>query len=226
METIILLSEKIWHQDLFLNLTKKFNKYQWILINQKEEFTFESLNNYKPIKIFIPHWSYIIPENIFNNFECIVFHMTDLPYGRGGSPLQNLIVRGLKETKVSALKVENGIDTGPIYLKHPLSLSGTAEQIFIRSTQIIEEMIIEILENDLIPVNQVGEVVLFKRRKIEDGNIFNLENIEQIYDYIRMLDADGYPNAFLEFGNFKIEFSNATLNSDQKILANVRIIQK
>lgn len=226
METIIILSEKKWHEDLFLNLNKKINKYQWILINKKEEFTFEFLNNLKPIKIFIPHWSYIIPEKIFNNFECIVFHMTDLPYGRGGSPLQNLIIRGHKETKVSALKVENGIDTGPIYLKYPLSLLGTADQIFIRTTKIIEEMIIEIIENGLIPVNQEGEVVSFKRRKIEDGNILKLENIEQIYDYIRMLDSDGYPNAFLEFGNFKIEFSNATLNSDQKLFANVRIIQK
>ena len=68
--------------------------------------------------------------------------------------------------------------------------------------------------------------ILFHQHGYICLNIFNLENIEQIYDYIRMLDADGYLNAFLEFGNFKIEFSNATLNSDQKILANVRIIQK
>ena len=43
--------------------------------------------------------------------------MTDLPFGRGGSPLQNLIVRGFEETMTSAIKVTKGIDTGDIYLK-------------------------------------------------------------------------------------------------------------
>jgi len=37
---------------------------------------------------------WIILKEIFENYEIILFHMTDLPYGRGGSPLQNLIVRG------------------------------------------------------------------------------------------------------------------------------------
>ena len=30
--------------------------------------------------------------------------MTDLPYGRGGSPLQNLIIRGFESTKISAIE--------------------------------------------------------------------------------------------------------------------------
>ena len=47
--------------------------------------------------------------------------MTDLPFGRGGSPLQNLIVRGYKSTKLTAIKVQSGIDTGDIYLKKPFS---------------------------------------------------------------------------------------------------------
>jgi len=43
--------------------------------------------------------------------------MTDLPFGRGGSPLQNLIERGIKKTKISAIKVDGGIDTGDIFFK-------------------------------------------------------------------------------------------------------------
>jgi len=56
--------------------------------------------------------------------------MTDLPLGRGGSPLQNLIERGIEKTKISALKVEDGVDTGDIFIKEPLNLKGTAEEIF------------------------------------------------------------------------------------------------
>ncbi len=29
-----------------------------------------------------------------------------------------------------------------------------------------------------------------------------------MYDHIRMLDAEGYPRAFIEFGKFIIEFSD------------------
>ena len=56
--------------------------------------------------------------------------MTDLPYGRGGSPLQNLIIRGHKKTKISALRMVNELDAGPIYFKRSLSLNGNAQKIY------------------------------------------------------------------------------------------------
>ena len=43
--------------------------------------------------------------------------MTDLPFGKGGSPLQNLIMRGYKHSKLSSIKCAEKIDSGPIYLK-------------------------------------------------------------------------------------------------------------
>lgn len=224
-KSYIVLTEKKWHRGLFVNLAEKFPCHSWHFINKKENFTYEQLININPDKLFIPHWSYIIPKQIFINFECVVFHMTDLPYGRGGSPLQNLIVRGHHETKISALKVDEGIDTGPIYLKKNLSLEGTAQEIFERASLVIESMIIEIISKDLKPKEQKGEPVTFKRRKPEDGCISELDNLEKVYDYIRMLDCEGYPPAFLESKNHKYQFSNAT-KVDNEILANVRITKK
>ena len=43
--------------------------------------------------------------------------MTDLPYGRGGSPSKS-IIRGLKTTKITAFKCVAEIDAGPVYLKN------------------------------------------------------------------------------------------------------------
>ena len=173
----------------------------------------------------IPHWSYIIPKDIFNLFNCVVFHMTDLPFGRGGSPLQNLIIRGYEKTKISALKVTNGIDSGPIYLKKPLSLDGTAYEIMIRASQIIETMISQILENKIVPKGQSGEVVQFSRRMPKDSDISQLNSLKQIYDYIRMLDCEGYPSAFFENDYFRFEFSKSNLFKD-KIEANFRKFKK
>lgn len=225
MNNFVVLSEKSWNSNLANDLTN-LTGYNWTLISEKNKFTQSYLNKLNPKKIFIPHWSYIIPSEIYDNFECIVFHMTDLPYGRGGSPLQNLIVRGHKETKISAIKVEEGLDTGDIYLKKDLSLEGTAQQIFERANDIIEKMILEIVNCDLYPVKQEGEVTVFKRRKPSMSEVSELDSVEKMYDYIRMLDAEGYPHAFIENEFFKFEFTQAKKTSDKTIEANVRIIKK
>lgn len=224
LNTYILLSAKPWHNSIF-DLLQKSIDANWVRIENKADFTQENLLKLNPTKIFIPHWSEIIPETIYNQYECIVFHMTDLPYGRGGSPLQNLIVRGHTKTIISAIKVEKGIDTGDVYLKQPLSLEGTATDIFKRAADIIEKMIVEIITKNPVSKKQEGEPVVFKRRKAEESNINNLENIKEVYDYIRMLDCEGYPNAYIETPFFKIEFSNAAIN-DNEINAHVRITKK
>lgn len=225
MKKYILLTSKKWHKDLFNKLKVRKNE-NWILISSKNKFNIQNLNNLKPDKVFIPHWSNIISSEIVNKFECIVFHMTDLPYGRGGSPLQNLIVRGKKKTKISALKIDEGIDSGPIYLKREMSLDGSAQKIFNRSTKIIENMIVEILNKKPIPIQQTGEPVYFKRRSPEDGCINGINEIQKIHDHIRMLDAEGYPPAYLETESFKIDFYNSKLINKFKITANVRITKK
>ena len=226
MENILIVSEKSWNKELVSYLQSTMPQYAFYLISQKEDFTVERIGSISPVKIFIPHWSYIIPSAIFERYECIVFHMTDLPYGRGGSPLQNLIVRGLTATKLSALRVEVGLDTGPVYLKMDLSLSGTAEEIFVRVNKLVGKMIVEIIQNNLQPVPQEGDPVVFKRRKPEQSDMSGLEKLEEIFDYIRMLDADGYPHAYIEKGEFRYEFTRASIKADGSIVADVKITKK
>lgn len=226
MENILIVSEKSWNKELVSYLQSTMPQYAFYLISQKEDFTVERIGSISPVKIFIPHWSYIIPSAIFERYECIVFHMTDLPYGRGGSPLQNLIVRGLTATKLSALRVEVGLDTGPVYLKMDLSLSGTAEEIFVRVNKLVGKMIVEIIQNNLQPVPQEGDPVVFRRRKPEQSDMSGLEKLEEIFDYIRMLDADGYPHAYIEKGEFRYEFTRASIKADGSIVADVKITKK
>ena len=222
MENILIVSEKSWNKELVSYLQSTMPQYAFYLISQKEDFTVERIGSISPVKIFIPHWSYIIPSAIFERYECIVFHMTDLPYGRGGSPLQNLIVRGLTATKLSALRVEVGLDTGPVYLKMDLSLSGTAEEIFVRVNKLVGKMIVEIIQNNLQPVPQEGDPVVFKRRKPEQSDMSGLEKLEEIFDYIRMLDA----HAYIEKGEFRYEFTRASIKADGSIVADVKITKK
>lgn len=224
---IIIATIKSWNIERAERLKEQMKgEHEIYIITDKEGLTREYVSSVQPDLILFPHWSYFIPEEIFMNWQCVVFHMTDLPFGRGGSPLQNLIVRGYRETKLSAIQVNQTFDEGPIFMKRPLSLEGSAEEILTRCSDLIfEDMIPSFLKEIPIPQPQQGEPTVFKRRKAEDGRILEHMPPEQIYDYIRMLDAEGYPNAFLEYGDYRLEFSKAELTEDE-VTAQVKFIKK
>ena len=191
-------------------------------IRQRSELSPDALAALAPSHVFLPHWSWKIPEEIHTRFECVVFHMTDLPFGRGGSPLQNLIVRGIEQTQLSALRCGADIDAGPVYLKRSLSTLGTAEEVFIRAAALMEEMVCRIVDGDVQPAAQVGEAVHFVRRTPEQGNLDQTTTLQALHDMIRMLDADGYPNAFVEASGWRFEFSRASARPGY-VVADVRI---
>jgi methionyl-tRNA formyltransferase len=112
--TCVLASSRPGYEKIVKRLTSETG-VRFIYFTSNEELTVRALNEIKPTYVFFPHWSYIIPEEMYTNFECVMFHMTDLPFGKGGSPLQNLIARGIYETHITAFRCEKGLDTGPIY---------------------------------------------------------------------------------------------------------------
>lgn len=58
-------------------------------------------------------------------------------------------------------------------------------------------MIQSMIREELQLVRQQGDVVNFKRRSPAESQIAGLNSLPSLYDFIRMLDADGYPPAFL-----------------------------
>ena len=134
----VVATVKTWNDKAFALHTSKIAGH-WHLVKSPEELTLEYLLDIKPRYIFFPHWSWIVPVEITKQYECVCFHMTDVPYGRGGSPLQNLIIRGHTETKLSALNMQSGLDVGPVYIKKDLSLQGSATNIFERAAELVYE---------------------------------------------------------------------------------------
>ena len=149
--------------------------------------------------------------------------MTDLPYGRGGTPLQNLIIRGFKKTRLSAIKMIDDLDAGPLYTKRKMSLSGKAETIYLRTGRISTNIIYWIIKNEPKPVPQKGKAVYFKRRVPSQSVIKQNINKNDLIDQIRMLDAQTYPKAFIKIENLKIEFTDVKVK-DNKIEAKAKFI--
>jgi methionyl-tRNA formyltransferase len=218
----IIIASPHQRHDLLEAELRKLSSLEVMRVRGAEDIEQSVLRTFNPRYIFFAHWSKKIPQEVYSSFECVIFHMTDLPFGRGGSPLQNLIVRGIEATMLSAIRCVDDLDAGPVYLKQPLSTLGTAEEVYLRAADLMVDMILHIVTNEVRPIDQSGEVVVFKRRLPKDGDLSSARSLKQVNDLIRMLDAQGYPPAFLEIGKLRLQFSRSSL-SPTHVQADVRI---
>ena len=215
-----------YSKDWFKNHPKsdEFEKLELIEITNKADLNLENLTRINPRYIFFPHWTWKVEPEIFENFDCIIFHTAPLPYGRGGSPIQNLIIRGITRSPVCALKMTDVLDGGPIYDSQEISLDGNIDKIFSEIANCVEKLILKICKSNPIPIPQKGNVVSFKRLSYTDNQLLPAYSIKELYNRIRMVDGEGYKRAYIKFGDHKIEFSEAKIvNND--LLAKIRIIK-
>ncbi len=199
-----------WSRDAFDHVISTYPG-EWRYVGGPSQLTIDQLVTFSPSYLFFLHWSWKVPSEIVERFECVCFHMTDVPYGRGGSPLQNLILAGHATTKLTALRMTNEIDAGPVYLKEDLSLEGSAQEIYHRASGLAARMIRSIVDGRPVPRPQTGTPTMFRRRRPEESAMPALDSLARVYDFIRMLDADGYPHAFVERDGWRYEFRNASL---------------
>lgn len=222
MQRFLVVTSKPWNIRCFHQTIRHFDG-DWELITEPDDFTSDRVRDLNPDMIFFPHWSQHVPKEIYERVPCICFHETDLPFGRGGSPIQNLISRGVAETKITALKMVEDYDAGPMLLKRRLSLEGGGEEVFIRASRIIASMIEQIAKGQCSATPQEGVVEGFVRRTPSQSEVPNeVTDLTGIFNHIRMLDADGYPAAFIEQNGFRYEFSRPSLKTDA-IMADVKI---
>lgn len=219
MGTYVIATIKSWNLKNAEHLKRVHPENTWYIIDERRKLTTVFLKDVKPDYIFFPHWSWYIPEEIYKTYRCVVFHMADLPFGRGGSPLQNHLVRGIYQTKISAISVSKEMDAGEIYLQVPIDISsGSADEIFQGASDIIfNKMIPRFLDTTkppLKPIPQKGEPTIFPRRTPEQSCIPSGLSKRQLYDYIRMLDGEGYPPAYIQTDYGKIYLRHAQLKEE------------
>lgn len=212
-ECLVVASVQPWNSGMAEELGRRTGRPVRHVVS-RQELTSSLLERLRPRWVFVPHWSWLIPAEIYERFDVVIFHMTDLPYGRGGSPLQNLIARGHERTRISAIRCVEEMDAGPVYLKRDLPLHGSAEEVFLRASRTIMEMMVELVEHEPEPTPQRGDIVTFQRRRPEDGDLSVADSLDDAYDLIRMLDAEGYPHAYLDIGSLRLRFRRVARRSD------------
>jgi methionyl-tRNA formyltransferase len=131
-----------------------------------------------------------------------------LPKFRGGSPIQNQIIRGIKKTKTTSFIMNEKLDAGDILIQKDLSLEGSLNDIFSRMISNDYFLINKIINSKFKKQKQTGKITTYKRRKPEESELDTLDfSKKYLYNFIRML-ADPYPNAFIKIGKKKIIFKD------------------
>jgi|TARA_B100001964_G_scaffold169000_1_gene185772 methionyl-tRNA formyltransferase len=209
-----------WALKLFQKLKKKYP--DMYLLSSPKKLTINYLKRKKPEIIFFPDWSWIIPNEIISNYKCICFHESNLPKFRGGSPIQNQIIRGITKTKTTAFIMNEKIDAGDIILQKDLSLEGSIQEIFSRMSENDYSLILKIMNGKYKRRKQSGKPTTYSRRKPKESELKSLNHsVNYLYNFIRMLE-DPYPNAFIRIGKQKLIFKKAIYNN-KKLSLEVKI---
>jgi methionyl-tRNA formyltransferase len=123
--------------------------------NIEEEAYFKALNLDAAI---IAAYGLILPEPILSAPKrgCLNIHASLLPRWRGAAPIQAAILAGDRETGITIMQMDTGLDTGAMLLKQttPISPHDTAASLQRRLAEIGATLILQALENPPTPIPQ------------------------------------------------------------------------
>lgn len=174
--------------------------------------------------IFLIFWSWRLAVTTIPVARPIGFHMTALPYGRGGSPLQNLVAMGVTHTELCMLELTDELDAGPVLDRQSLCIEGPADEVYARVGLLACQRIRAYLDSGCSwpAKSQTGVPVEFRRRVPAQSELPREGELANLLRHIRMLDAEGYPHAFVEHGAFRLQLRRATLRGE-RIIADCEI---
>lgn len=206
MINVVFCGYRPWAKKIFSKISTHKNINVVYKINTYEEYkTIEDqLGDNIDLILFIG-WSWIIPSKITNRYLCLGIHPSDLPNYRGGSPIQNQIIDGIINTKITLITLSDRLDGGDIWLKENLSLEGEKiDIIFKHITKSSINLLNKFFSNypNIKPIKQNLSKGSYYKRRTPSQSLITKENFQkmsllEIYNTIRCL-TDPYPNAYLE----------------------------
>jgi methionyl-tRNA formyltransferase len=168
-------------------------------------------NLQKPRIILSINYLFLIDKHIIDSFDDIInFHGSLLPKYRGRTPHVWAIINNEKVTGITAHKVDEGCDTGPILkqIKIPILKHYTGNDILIKFKELYPQLVwevLELLQSKKIIYKQQNEKKgsFFGKRKPEDGLINWSWHRERIYNWVRA-QAEPYPGAYAYINEEKL----------------------
>lgn len=139
-------------------------------------------------------------------YGCINIHASLLPKYRGAAPIQWSIIDGEKETGVTIMQMDEGLDTGDILTQKVVQISDddTGESLFDKlceaGSELLLETIPQIEAGTLCPVKQdEAKSTYAKMLRKEFGNIDFSKSAKEIWCLVRGLNS--WPSAYTYYNN-------------------------
>lgn len=168
----------------------------------KEGAVAAQIKELKPDFIVVAAYGKILPQAVLDIAPCINLHASILPKYRGASPIQSAILAGEKQTGVTAMLMDAGLDTGDMLdFAYTLCEDKTAAQLFDELGDLAGELIVRVLRNfaNLTPIKQDDAQATHCKKISKSGGLFSFEeSARQIYNKFRALTP--WPGIYLASG--------------------------
>jgi len=161
-----------------------------------DEPVFQELKNQKPDLIIVAAYGRILPKDVLDlpGFGALNVHASLLPKYRGPSPIQNAILNGEKETGITIMLMDKGIDTGDILNQRSIKIDKdeTSLELSQKLSEVSASLLLETvpawIERKIQPQKQDGsKAILCQLIERVDGKIVWTNDAETIYNQYRAL---------------------------------------
>ena len=185
-------------------------------VSIKDKDFFDTIVRLKPDIFIVVAYGHILPRNILAipKAGVINLHASLLPKYRGSAPIQWAIINGEKETGVTTMLLDEGMDTGDILLssKEKITKVDTSATLHDRLSVLGANLLIKTLKsfknNDIIPIAQDhGSATYAPLLKKGDGRIVWEKTAEHIASFIRGVTP--WPGAFTFHHNKRLKIYSA-----------------
>ena len=185
---------------------------------QKDKLAFFDLNADLTVVVA---YGLILPLEIIEaaRYGSLNIHASILPKWRGAAPIHRAIMSGDSETGVCIMKMDAGLDTGPVVAKEstPITTDDTTSFLSERLADLGAKLLIETIKmiDELIPKPQSTiEVSYAKKIDKKEAKIDWSLDFQIIEQQIRGLSR--YPGAWAYYNDERIKFLNVRINSSNQ----------
>lgn len=194
-----------------------------------EEGVKEKLQSWNPDVIVVVAFGQILRQDLLNlpKYGCINVHGSLLPRWRGAAPIQTAILHGDSITGITIMKMDAGVDTGPILRQKEVEIqrSDTAESLSIVLSELGATLLVETLSEYLMgnikPVSQpeIGITYAPTVNK-EDGFLDFSKKAIELNRQVRAFYP--WPGTFMVINDERIKVISTSVISDTSLKSGSR----
>ena len=178
----------------------------------------ENIRDLTPDVIVVIAYGQILPRDVLElpRLACLNLHASLLPRWRGAAPIQAAIAAGDRETGITAMYMDEGLDTGDVLLQRNLEIlpNDTGGSLHDRLAQVAPEALLESLR--LLAAGSAPRIAQDNalathapKLKREHGLIDWSESAEAIERKIRAYNP--WPGAFMKLDNQNLKIFSASV---------------